>query len=125
MFGELSAVTVAKLLEQSQKQLDKLQSKASGTVTDNAKVAALQAQIQVLNGGGTTAQAKAAYHDVQTKTVAASKPPIIPAMPDVPDAPDVNYRPWLIGGAAVVGGLVILTLIMSLTGKKSGGNEPK
>lgn len=110
MFG---AVSVEKLLAQSQKQLDKLQNKTTQTPADKAKVAGLLAQIQVLQGGGTTAQAKQAYRDTETKAKDAAKPPIIPALPELPPEPETNYRPWLIGGAVVVGGLALLAFLMN------------
>jgi hypothetical protein len=113
LFGDLSAVTVEKLLSQSQTQLDKLQNKTTQTIADKAKIAALQAQIQVLNGGGTTAQAKQAYRDVNAKATADLKPPIIPALPDVPPAPEVDYTPYIYGGLALVAGLGILAFVLS------------
>lgn len=123
LFGDLSAVSPDKLLTQSQKQLDKLQSKANPSIADKAKIAGLIAQMQVLNGGGTVADAKRAYKDTATQTKEAAKPPIIKPLPEIPQEPETNYKPWIVGGVVVIGGLAAIMLLTSVLGKKKTEND--
>lgn len=111
MFAFMDGAPEDKRLAAAQKQLMRLQSKATQTPADALKIAGLTAEIASLQNGAPLAVAKQASTAAQQK----AKPPAPGTLTDdqqqamFQDAP-TNYTPWLIGGGIVLGGLVLLAL---------------
>jgi hypothetical protein len=119
----------ATLLAQAQKKLLKLQEKPNQTVAVQAQEAGLQAQINVLQSGGTVDDAKRALATATTQAKIADTPPLIPPLPqlatDSMTAPassgagggvGIDYPTIVYGGALLIGGLVVLAFIPSIIG---------
>jgi hypothetical protein len=107
----------AKLLAQAQKKLLKLQEKPNQTPAVLAQEAGLQAEIQVLQGGGSVDDAKKALAQAQTQSKKDSVPPVIPPLPSIPAAPETNIKPYVIGGAVLIGGLALMAFLINRSPK--------
>lgn len=135
-FGATQTPAVA--LAAAQKKLLKLQEKPNQTVAVQAQEAGLQAQISVLQSGGTVDDSKVALAQAQTAAKTTDAPPIIPPLPtqatDSTTAPadssgggsGIDFKPYLEGGALLIGGLVILAFLPGIIGAfRSKGSADK